>query len=450
MKRRNHVFLLILLFSALLWADDDADSADAGWTCAVTAFSGNLEEENHFLYRQIPLQIYHEISLYEEHILAEEEILALQNEDRESSRIDLLDEWESLHEERDALIFEEDEEEYLSLTEEIEAIRGEYEEEIVTVEKEYQPRSIEYISPGSGGILYNSLEEAREADPDFIVTGTMDDAGGFILIELSALYVGAEKEISLWTGAGKTEELDRMVLEMTDALKGTILGREWSALEVSVDPLQAQIFLNGRSLGVGAVAEETLEPGSAVLEVRLPRYGVYREEVELTKGERLVRNIVLEPGEEDLITIETEPAGADVILGSHYRGQTPLILPRPLIPEKLILSLEGYDTLSADLGPESPGFLSFPLTAGGVDWEAERLARKDKFYNSLGWFSLSVAGPLISYGVWQNYAVIGSENMSQAAVAYYSTLTVSGVLMGVSITRLVQYIKASEQSIEQR
>ncbi|MDC7219353.1 MAG: PEGA domain-containing protein [Spirochaetales bacterium] len=450
MKRLVTALFLILIISSLLWCET------TDWSCAVAVFSGRLEEENNFLYRQIPLHIYHNISSYEEHILSEEEISHLEDEDQVSDKEMLLEEWESLLDQRDSLLFDEDSDSYKSLTAEIEELRKQYEGEAspeLPEEEEnttYQPLSINYLTPGDGGILYSSFDEAREEEPDFIISGSLDDAGDFILIELTGRYSWSEEDISLWAGAGKAGELDRLTLEMTDALKGILLGRDWSALEVSADPLQAQIFLDNRSLGVGAITEETLEPGNYLLEVRHPRHVIYQEEIELMAGERLSRDVVLTPGEEDLISLQTEPPGADVILGSVYRGQTPLVLHRPMIPEKLIISLDGYDTLSSDLGPESPELLSFSLTAGGVDWEEERLLAKDKFYNSLGWFSISVAAPLVSWGITKNYASIGDEKYKDYLNVYYGSMAVSGTLLGVSLTRLVKYIKASEKSIEQR
>jgi hypothetical protein len=441
--RGKTFFILFLLITPSLWCEASE------WTCGVSAFSGNLEEGSSFLFRQIPLQIYHEISYYPTHILNSEEILFLEEEESNVSREELLEEWDSLLQQRDDLLFDEDADSYTSLTEEIEEARSAYESEITSVEGEYQPRSVSVLTP-EDGILFNSVEEALEKEPDLLISGSLNRRGDFVLIDLTVQYGFSDKSTSIWTGAGTTSELDRLVSEMSDALKIVILGREWSALEVTASPTQSQIFLNDMPLGIGAVDEETLEPGTFLLEIRHPRYLVHQEEIELLPGERLVRDITLEAGKEDLITLETVPPGADVILGSVYKGTTPLVLPRLMIPQKLILSLEGFDTLSSDLGPESPDVVSFNLTSGGIDWEQERLKTKDKFYNSMGVFSISVAVPLISYGVWQNYASINSVYMNEAAIAYYGGMALSGALLGVSINRLVKYIKATEKSIEQR
>ena len=202
-----------------------------------------------------------------------------------------------------------------------------------------------------------------------------------------------------------------------------------------------------------------------MLEIRYPRHRIYSEEILLEPGKRIIRTVSLEAGEVELVSLETEPSGADVILGSVYKGQTPLVLPRPLFTEKLILTKEGYDSLSADLGPDSPDHVRFSLTSGGVDWEQERLASKDRFYNSLGWFALSLAEPLITHGIRENQfqransaSLAGNQSAyDEATGSYYLSsglfwggVAVSGALLGVSITRLVQYIKASKKSIELR
>ena len=456
---RIRLFSLLFLFGALLWGEAP------DWKCALTVFEGDLAGENHFLYRQIPLQLYHEISSYPDHIMSEEELAHKSRDAFLASQEKVLAQWEGLLEQRDALLFSEDPIKYESLTKEINSLRKKYDSADTSGNEEPSSRAISYLAPGEGGILFSSAGEAREKDPDFIITGTIDDAGDFILIELTGISIAREEPFPLWSGAGKTDEIERLVGEMADAVKKTLLGRDWSALSVSADPSRAQVFLNGVSLGVGAVDEETLMPGPALLEVRYPRHKSYREEINLAPGSRTVRTVALEPGEEELVSILSEPAGADVLLGSVYRGQTPLVLPRPLLAEKMILSLEGYDSLSASLGPDTSDEVHFALTAGGVDWEEERLIAKDKFYNTLGWFSLSVAAPLILNGIRENqvqransaYAAGDMDTYDEAYNrAYYSTgvfwgsMAVSGALLGVSITRLVKYIKASEKSIEQR
>jgi len=442
------------------------------WTCAVTAFSGSLERENTYLFRQIPLQLYFGLSEYPEHRLTPSERLLSGEEDLNARRKSLLDEWESLLGKRDELIFTGDPLGYETLTKQIGEARKKYESTLLPSDSGDVVRPVQLLSPGSGGILFSSPERAALKDPDFIITGTLDDLGDYILIQVLGIFRAEGEEIPLWEGAAKTEQLDRLVGEIADALKEPVLGRAWSALSVSSEPAHGQIFLNGVSLGVGTADEEILEPGPALLEVRYPRYEVYREELDLLPGERIIRDIRLEPGEEDLITLESVPTGADVILGSVYRGRTPLVLSRPLIPEKLILSLEGYDRVSSTLGPESENPASFALTSGGVDWEEKRLDSQGKFYNSLGWFSLSLAAPLILNGIRENQALLTNryaslynaygtqdyldkygesyDNYYLSEGLFWGSMAVSGVLLGVSITRLVQYIKASEKSIEQR
>jgi hypothetical protein len=451
---------LLILFLFPLSAEDSAS-----WSCALTVFSGNLDRADSYLFRQIPLQLYYRLSEFPEHRLSDRERQFFDEKKRGSRSHELLDSWEKLHAERDALLFSGDRTDYETLTGKIDEARRKYEESLVPENGEDRVLTLDFLTAGNGGILFPSPEAASEKHPDYIITGSLDRAGDFILIEIRGISRAGDRDVPLWSGAVEAKQPDQRTAAMTDALKETLLGRPWSALSVTAEPSHSQIFLNGQSLGVGSVQDEILEPGPAVLEVRYPRYGVYREELELRPGERISRSVVLEPGEEDLITLETVPSGADVILGSVYKGKTPLILPRPLIPETLILTREGYDTVTSSLGPETPAASEYAFTSGGVDWNEERLSRQGKFYNSLGWFSLSLAAPLVLSGVKdeqillaQKYYALGDADRFDRARSnailsqglYWGGVAVSGVLLGVSITRLVQYIRASEESIEQR
>ena len=217
-RRRAACVLFLCLLAPFLWGE-------AGeWSCALTVFEGNLDRENLFLFRQIPLQLYHNISSYPEHILDRDELLYEKERSSESSRRELLDRWESLHEEKDNLLFSEDPIKYESLTEDIRDIRAEYDRADKPGGEESPARTLKYLTPGQGGILFSTEEDALAKDPDFLIKGTIDDAGSFILIELTGVSPAREEEIPLWTGAGKNDELERLIGEMTDALKGVFAG----------------------------------------------------------------------------------------------------------------------------------------------------------------------------------------------------------------------------------
>jgi hypothetical protein len=470
-KRWLFLPLVLLLFNQTVF------SLDGEWVCGITAFSGTLSRENSFLFRHFPLLLYHRISAYETHILSEEELASLEDEERNRARKDLVDKWGSLLEERDRLIFQENPEEYERLTNELndikESLDPHEEEKSQSDQPEFQrEQPLRIDTPGKGALLFDSPEDALMGASDFVLSGFIGRAGEYLLIEVTGRYRTDEETISLWTGAGKLEDLDRLAREASDTLKTYLLGREWSALSISVQPGNGQIFLNGTSLGTGQMSKETLYPGKAILEVRLPGYKLYSEEIDLKASQRVDREIALIKGDSDLIEIITRPAGADVMLGSSFMGETPLTLNRPAIEESLFLVLDGYDRVISSLGPESKARLEFNLTSGGVDWEEQRLVTKDKLYNSLGFFTLSLAAPIILYSAAENQATLANgyasayntapsqdlsdkyheayDNFYLSYGAFWGTLAVSGVLLGVSINRLVKYIKASENSIEQK
>ena len=180
-RRRAAPVLILCLLAPFLWGET------ADWTCALTVFQGNLDRENLFLFRQIPLQLYHNISSYPEHILDSEELLYEREKDSASSRKELLDRWEDLHGQRDNLLFSGDPLKYESLTDEIRNVREEYSRAESPGGEESPLRTLKYLTPGEGGILFSSEEDALAKDPNFLIKGTIDDAGSFILIELTGV-----------------------------------------------------------------------------------------------------------------------------------------------------------------------------------------------------------------------------------------------------------------------
>lgn len=471
-----------LLLTALLPLEGqqkgDAAGGKGSWECALTVFTGGLTGDEEYLLRHFPLLLYHRIVSFEHHRLSEEEARERNRSARDKERSDLLAQWERKLESREALLFNPDRETYGKLSGEIDELRRRWESGFSGEAGETDPFApgdlLDYavLTPGEDSLLFDSPAAAQSADPDLILTGSVNRTGDFLIIEITRWESDGGESEPLWSGTGRLEDLEALAEKGADRLKTLLLGREWAALEVDVQPGNAQIFLNGRAMGVGKLSRDDLPPGPLDLEIRLAGHRTFWQTLDLLPGERLVRTVTLTPGEEKVIRLSTRPEGARVILGSAYLGKTPLLVNRPETPTALTLTWQGLEPINTVLTPKGPEEEEFLFRRPEGDWEEKRLEAKDKFYNSLGAFVISLGAPIVLKSLADNQRDLASRYLSAydlnptdrnadlynkafdgyyySTGAFWGSLGVSGVFLGVSITRMVKYIRASESSIKQK
>jgi formylglycine-generating enzyme required for sulfatase activity len=106
------------------------------------------------------------------------------------------------------------------------------------------------------------------------------------------------------------------------------LASDTGELAVESDPPGARVSAGETELGVTPLAA-TLPAGRHVLEVTLAGRKPWRGEVNIVPGEHLALAPIALEVADGRVRIASEPAGASVLVGGNYRGQTPLELSLP-------------------------------------------------------------------------------------------------------------------------
>jgi len=119
-----------------------------------------------------------------------------------------------------------------------------------------------------------------------------------------------------------------------------------SAVSLSSVPPGAGVKVDGQALGRTPIELE-LAAGSHEIEIRAERYKPWRERIEVRAGQpMMLPEVRLEPADGRL-AIRSQPAGASVLLGGRYVGQTPLEVEIAAGREQEIqLSKAGYESAS--------------------------------------------------------------------------------------------------------
>lgn len=136
-------------------------------------------------------------------------------------------------------------------------------------------------------------------------------------------------------------------------------------ITVITDPVGAQVFLNGQPHGVSPSTIGQLSAGPQLIEVRRAGYRVAHVTVNLFDGQRVAREIALEPLQA-LLLVESTPPGADVMVGDTYRGQTPLLLhDLPFGSHRIMLQAENYfpREMTVNLEDRTPRHITVELVS---------------------------------------------------------------------------------------
>jgi formylglycine-generating enzyme required for sulfatase activity len=119
-----------------------------------------------------------------------------------------------------------------------------------------------------------------------------------------------------------------------------------STLKVLSEPMEADIYLNGKLVGTTPQILRDLLVGDYELELRKSGYGSTKQTVTVKEGQTVEVNLTLTST--GSIAFTSEPSGADLYLNGTYKGRTPYTASDlPAGSYSYELRKEGYETLSA-------------------------------------------------------------------------------------------------------
>ncbi|MBF9015653.1 MULTISPECIES: PEGA domain-containing protein [unclassified Oceanispirochaeta] len=483
------LFLTISLFSEPVTLPeslsyDDLKLTKKTWNIGVSSYSGlNLDLRYEYLLNALPLLVHEEISNLSEHILSEDEIVHLQTIFLKEKTIALEKEKSSIHAQRDALLFSELEEgeikekyddysEKIKEKEELLQFWKDLTIEDIQIEKTL-PVHIQKFTDSDARLLSPRVQVQRfmeSEDLDLLISGTVEKLDNMFFLNIEGIMQHSGKPVFSLNKVVTEEEINEVVSEGAVELRTVVLGRSWSDLTVTALPSNALLLIDGDSRGVGNMHLYDLEPGFVTLSVISTGFKSDIRQIYLTSGASQSIEIELVKGNSTGLSLFSEPPGADVYFGATWVGQTPLFTEKPGQQSQIKISKNEYMPFYADSDAIDGNSLTVELGADLFDKQKALKISKSKFYRSLGWFSMSIAVPLILSGVYQNlnnryynYAMDYNstfdpasydkaiEYQKKADIAYYSLwggVAISGGLLVNTIFKLRDYIRAAEKSTE--
>ena len=274
---------------------------------------------------------------------------------------------------------------------------------------------------------------AAAADIDLLIWGTIDSAAEHLVLEMSAFDAAAARTVWSYYEAGEPAALQEAVDTVADGLAPLLLGQPWSRLAVEPVPADSTVRLDGALIGIGATLLRYTAPRRATVTVSRPGYHESVRQVDLVAGQELRVDVELVPRDLGTVLLDSRPTGAAVYVASVHAGITPLRLPRPPTDAAVSLVLDGHADTAARLGPATPATLTVPLLPTGFDGAAQQASGRDRLYEELGWFAVSLLPPLLLSALATDFSARDVARHDGSGPTAWQPATV-GVTVGAAAT----------------
>ena len=476
---KSVIILVVLITPHVLFSIDLEDTIifkKSTWNIAIEELSGNLSSNNSYLKNSIPDLIVNELESSDMHVLSSDEIRDYQKRLIEEKKILIIEELREHYINRDKLLFESNLQD--SSSDEFEKNILELKDSLLELAfldsddlKTADMLSVKWIASDDDNKTLQAGQYVpsvvlKKYDLDFLIKGSIKEIDEYFLIELSGYSQAGSELFSIYSDVGSIDDVERIAKAAANEIRSIILGRPWAILVINTDNPDALIYSDGVLVGVGKAEIKTMEPGLVFLEAIGDDNSYWSSEVDLKALEINSFEGELSENDAELISLNTEPAEADVYIGARWAGQTPLKLPRYDNRNIWVtIKSDGFYDKSFEVSSDSSLELFFNLEEEEMTRLEQFDMKKKEFYKSLGWFSLSVAAPVVSGGIYSNFAdrqnayafAYGSDSALAKEMernyyitygVFWGTIGVSGGLLVDLFVKLSRYIKAAEALAE--
>jgi hypothetical protein len=315
---------------------------------------------------------------------------------------------------------------------------------------------------GPGKLLdpqgYPAAEFADREGLDLLLGGSLREVQGYLLVDIWVFDALKRTVVFTAREAAQGDEIYASLPGIARQIAGTILGRTWSIIGYAPQPVHAALYVDGALVATGAASRLYLKPGVRQIRVSAPGYLDTTQSVELAPGAEQPFSITLQKETAATIQVSTEPQGADLYVGSLWKGRTPTRIDTPALRTRAVLTKSGFYDLPFLLAAGSPAELSFGLTPDAGSQSELQVKARDGFYTALGLFAASIPVPLACYAgaidqaLQRNNFILHRLPAAAASAQVGSNLFLGGYYAGIALSaslftwmvlRIIDYVTAS-------
>jgi hypothetical protein len=314
-------------------------------------------------------------------------------------------------------------------------------------------------------VIGNPAAAASAGKVDYLLWGTVEaEVSDFFTVTVHFFGTRSGKTLFSARAVGRFTEMDRIVEDIFQELAGAVVGREWAHLEISAEPKDAGIFVDGGLIGIGKASLPYAVPGTFRVLIRAAGHETVEEEIALEPFRRQKKTYTLQVLESNPFYIGSVPPGAKLYLGSLRMGDLPLEVAGNLSPQMGRIELEGYKSKVFSYPPPEEEQTTFHVLPRDIyPWEDRIEAKRSDFYSALGWFILSIPFPILLNGMYETESFGYLQYTSRASYdretargmakdlnfmyySYFGSLFISGSLLFNALVKLFDYIRVGEES----
>jgi hypothetical protein len=425
------------------------------WSIGIAAFEGkNLSPENVYLTRSFPLLLRERLEAIPEHYFSKAEIQAYRNRIIQAERQRLVRSVAADRRARDELFFISDfhqdtaavyEDRIAANLEALQSLQNLDPEQIVLP----QSKPLRFVSGADGQLVFDKevlspFQLAKQQDLDVLIWGRFEEVQSFLYFEITLFNAVLGEPVFTYSDAAVPIELYEIFDELIEELATLLWGRDWSSLAVETDPEGASVWIDEVFQGRTPLRIPYLLPGRKELRVQSQGHQSVIRTIELVSYREESQRITLVPQPRDTVSLNSDPEGAAVYLGSEWLGTTPLSIENPEDLSRFLLRREGYLDFPLYAQPPLEQSIRLELIPDSSDPSEIQNRRRDELYRAFGAFALSVPLPVFFGGYRRDYLASGVE-ISALTYGYFATFGLSSALFGNLVFRLVRYLQAADR-----
>lgn len=298
---------------------------------------------------------------------------------------------------------------------------------------------------------------AARSGATYVITGEVRPVGPAFGVRVAVYSEWEGRSLAQWQGFFQPDEAGEAMALAADALRATLLGRDWARLAIR-GPSAVRVRV-GDTWSPLPWTSTLLEPGDHEVVVRRPSQPDEVRVVTLESLQSTVLDLEAAPVVADLV-LETNPPGALLYLDSRYLGPSPQVVERPQSITRVRVETLDAGTQAWEIGPHTASPFVMNLGPPAVKPDVPRA--KDEFYWSLAAFSVSLTSTAFA-GAWNGeqaqlanaYAAAGNLRGYDAALDKYyltGTVYVSGFVLTSGLFvwmmfELGEYLAAAQASL---
>jgi len=287
---------------------------------------------------------------------------------------------------------------------------------------------------------------------DYLIRWEIAEIDSFFRIRMESWNAALCRSDFSYTTYCPRDDVSAVADELAYAITLASLAQPSAYIVLSVEPLDARVFVDERQLASGSKRLRVYEEREYKISAEATGYRKAEITVKPVFGKSSEIALKLEPVRETEALVMSNPEGASLYLDGIWIGTTPASIPLVGMPRVALLQYPGYEDLFEVVNPDKNAELSFTLEKLNEGASSFFTKRKENFYHALGLLVVSLPVSIVTYGLYNQNAMLYLEDPGNAVFSrrnditfgcFVATAGISGALFVNATIQLIRYVRSA-------